>query len=158
MADEDIDEKRRDFLKATTAVGAVGVMAAAVPFVASMLPSEDVEQAGAPIKIDIRNLKPGEQLTVLWRGKPIWVIHRTQEALESLDKDEYLLRDPNSSVDQQPPYAANRYKRSIRPEILSWWGYVLIWGVYRPIVLIQEVFKRNGREVFTVVVMALNLI
>jgi len=134
MADE-IDEKRRAFLvKATTAVGAVGVLATAVPFVASMLPSEDVAEAAAPIKVDISHLKPGEQLTIMWRGRPIWIIHRTPEALASLKKDLTLLRDPNSQVDQQPPYAKNLY-RSIKPEILVLVGVCTHLGcipTYRP--------------------------
>ncbi|MBA2655234.1 MAG: ubiquinol-cytochrome c reductase iron-sulfur subunit [Gammaproteobacteria bacterium] len=134
MVDE-VDEKRRDFLiKATTAMGAVGVLAAAVPFVASMLPSEDVSEAGAPIKVDISKLKPGEQLTVMWRGRPIWIIHRTPEALESLQDDEDLLRDPSSEVEQQPTYARNRF-RSIKPEILVLVGICTHLGcipTYRP--------------------------
>lgn len=134
MADE-IDEKRRDFLiKASTTMGAVGVLAAAVPFVASMLPSEDVSEAGAPIKVDISQLKPGAQLTVMWRGKPIWIIHRTPEAIQSLSVDENLLRDPQSTVEQQPDYAKNRF-RSIKPEILVLVGICTHLGcipTYRP--------------------------
>jgi ubiquinol-cytochrome c reductase iron-sulfur subunit len=134
MAD-DIDQKRREFLiKATATMGAVGVIATAVPFVASMLPSEDVSEAGAPLKVDISQLKPGAQLTVMWRGKPIWIIHRTQQAIASLDKDENLLRDPTSNVEQQPAYARNRY-RSIKPEILVLVGICTHLGcipTYRP--------------------------
>lgn len=134
MADK-IDEKRRDFLiKSTTALGAVGVLATAVPFVASMLPSEDVSEAAAPIKVDISQLKPGQQLTVMWRGRPVWIIHRTKEALASLSKDENLLRDPQSTVEQQPAYARNRF-RSIKPEILVLIGICTHLGcvpTYRP--------------------------
>lgn len=119
MAEEDdVDKKRREFLiKSTAALGAVGVIATAVPFVASMLPGEDVEQAAAPVKVDISKLVAGQQLTVMWRGRPIWVIRRTPEALASLNTDESLLRDPNSEIDQQPHYAKNRF-RSIKPDIL----------------------------------------
>jgi ubiquinol-cytochrome c reductase iron-sulfur subunit len=134
MTDE-IDQKRREFLiKATTTLGAVGILAAAVPFVASMLPSEDVSEAAAPIKIDISQLQLGQQLTVMWRGKPIWVIHRSPEEIASLAIDEGMLRDPQSHVDQQPPYAKNRY-RSIRPEILVLVGICTHLGcipTYRP--------------------------
>jgi ubiquinol-cytochrome c reductase iron-sulfur subunit len=133
--DEDIDKKRRDFLvKTTLAMGAVGIVATAVPFVSSMLPAADVEEAAAPLKIDISQLKPGDQLTVNWRGKPIWVVLRAQQALDSLVKDETLLRDPTSSVDQQPTYAQNRY-RSIKPEILVLVGICTHLGcipTYRP--------------------------
>lgn len=135
MATDEIDQKRRDFLvKASATMGAVGVIATAVPFVASMLPSEDVVTAGAPIKVDISKLKPGEQLTVMWRGKPIWIVHRTKEALESLNTDESQLRDPNSSIDQQPAYARNKF-RSIKPEILVLVGICTHLGcipTYRP--------------------------
>jgi ubiquinol-cytochrome c reductase iron-sulfur subunit len=133
--DEDIDKKRRDFLvKTTLAMGAVGIVATAVPFVSSMLPAADVEEAAAPLKIDISQLKQGDQLTVNWRGKPIWVVIRGHQALESLVKDENLLRDPTSSVDQQPIYAHNRY-RSIKPEILVLVGICTHLGcipTYRP--------------------------
>ncbi len=135
MEEEEIDEKRRAFLiKASATVGAVGVIATAVPFVASMLPSEDVLEAGAPVKISIGELKPGQQLTIMWRSKPIWIIRRTPEEVQSLALDEGLLRDPNSDVDQQPPYARNRY-RSIKPEILVLVGICTHLGcipTYRP--------------------------
>lgn len=135
MSEEDIDEKRRAFLiKASAAMGAVGVMATAVPFVASMLPSEDVKEAGAPVKVDISKLKPGEQLTVMWRNKPIWIVRRTPEALLSLQTDTQQLRDPNSDIEQQPDYARNRY-RSIKPEILVLVGICTHLGcipTYRP--------------------------
>lgn len=132
---EEIDKKRRDFLiKATCTMGAVGVMATAVPFVASMLPSEEVKESGAPLKVDISKLKPGDQLTVMWRGRPIWIVHRTPEALASLARDENLLRDPSSKEDQQPSYARNQY-RSIKPEILVLVGVCTHLGcipTYRP--------------------------
>lgn len=132
---DDVDQKRRDFLiKAGATMGAVGVMATAVPFVASMLPSEDVIEAGAPVKVDISTLKPGQQLTIMWRSKPIWIIHRTPEALQSLQHDETLLRDPLSEIDQQPQYAKNRF-RSIKPEILVLVGICTHLGcipTYRP--------------------------
>jgi ubiquinol-cytochrome c reductase iron-sulfur subunit len=118
MDAEDVDLKRREFLvKATAAVGLCGVAAAAVPFVSSMLPSEDVEQAGAPLRVRVSDLAPGQQRTVLWRGKPIWIVRRTPEELASLGLIEDQLRDPDSTVDQQPDYARNRY-RSIKPEYL----------------------------------------
>lgn len=135
VEDEDIDEKRRAFLiKASAAMGAVGVMATAVPFVASMMPSEEVQEAGAPIKVDISKLKPGEQLTIMWRNKPIWIVRRTPEALASLERDTELLRDPNSEIDQQPAYAKNLF-RSIKPDILVLVGICTHLGcipTYRP--------------------------
>lgn len=133
--DDVIDNKRRDFLvKATSVAGAVGVCAAAVPFVASMMPSADVRAAGAPVKVDISKLKPGEQLTVEWRGKPVWIIRRTPESLAGLKKHENELRDPKSNVGQQPEYARNQH-RSIKPEYLVLVGICTHLGcapTYRP--------------------------
>jgi ubiquinol-cytochrome c reductase iron-sulfur subunit len=132
---DDIDKTRREFLiKATTLIGAVGLVATAIPFVTSMLPSTEAEAAGAPIKVDISQIQPGEQKTVMWRGKPIWIVHRTQEEIDSLNKDSDLLRDPNSDVAQQPPYARNAY-RSIKPEFLILVGVCTHLGcipTYRP--------------------------
>jgi ubiquinol-cytochrome c reductase iron-sulfur subunit len=111
-----IDQKRRCFLRrATTAVGGIGLAAAAVPFISYWMPSADTEAAGAPIKIDISGVKPREQLTVPWRGMPIWVISRDQEMLGSLDKAVKILRDPLSEQDQQPLYCKNTH-RSIKPQ------------------------------------------
>lgn len=135
MSDEKIDKGRRAFLvKAATTATAIGVLATAVPFVSSMLPSDDVAQAAAPLKVDISQLKPGEQLTVMWRGKPIWIIHRTAQLLEALHSDNDLLRDPDSSVEQQPLYAKN-WHRSIKPEFLVLVGICTHLGcipTYRP--------------------------
>ena len=118
MSTTKVDEKKRDFLINTAAtMGAVGAAAVAVPFVKSMLPSADAEAAAAPVRVDISQIKPGEQKIILWRGKPVWVVRRTKEELDSLSKDENMLRDPDSKVDQQPKYAQNRY-RSIKPEYL----------------------------------------
>lgn len=132
---EEVDEGRRCFLRrATTIVGGVGLAASAVPFVSYWMPSVDTEAEGGPIEVDISNLKPAEQLTVVWRGKPIWVINRTQAMLDTLPKLNNLLRDPNSEVDQQPPYAKNIY-RSIKPEFLVAVGICTHLGcipTYRP--------------------------
>ena len=94
--------KRRLLLGATTAVGAAGVIAAAVPFGMSFLPSERAKAAGAPVEVDISKLEPGQKITVEWRSKPIWVLHRTPEMLASLPKLNDRLTDPNSKVDHQP--------------------------------------------------------
>lgn len=113
-----VDTKKRDFLINTLAtMSAVGTAAVAVPFVESMLPSADAEAAAAPVRINISDIKPGEQKTVLWRGKPVWVVRRTEEQLKSLSSLDSQLRDPQSKVDQQPSYAQNAY-RSIKPEFL----------------------------------------
>ena len=110
---------RRRFLTATTAVvGAVGAGFAAVPFIKSWNPSARAKLAGAPVTQDISALADGQQLTVKWRGQPIYVAKRTQAMLAMLPQMEPLLADPNSeNTDQQPPYAKNQW-RSIKPEIL----------------------------------------
>lgn len=117
MSNEDeIDLARRCFLRrATATVGGIGIAATAVPFVDYWLPSADTEAAAAPITVDISALQPKEQLTVSWRGQPIWLIRRTQDMLDSLPKLTDQLRDPDSLEDQQPPYAKNIH-RSIKPE------------------------------------------
>lgn len=134
MKDE-IDQKRRCFLRrATTAVGGIGLAAAAVPFISYWLPSTDTEAASAPIRIDISKLKPREQLTVPWRGMPIWIISRDKEMLDTLAKITNKLRDPLSVQDQQPAYCANTH-RSIKPEFFVAIGICTHLGcvpTYRP--------------------------
>ncbi len=134
MKDE-IDQKRRCFLRrATTTVGGIGLAAAAVPFVSYWLPSADTEAASAPIRIDISQLKPREQLTVPWRGMPIWIIQRDPQMMDTLAKIAPKLRDPLSETDQQPQYCKNIH-RSIKPEILVSIGICTHLGcvpTYRP--------------------------
>lgn len=108
--------KRRFLLSATTAVGAVGVVASAVPFAMSFWPSERAKAAGAPVEIDISKLEPGQKINAEWRGKVVWVINRTKAMLDSIAKLDSRVADPNSTVDHQPPYAKNEF-RSIKPEI-----------------------------------------
>lgn len=132
---DEIDEERRCFLRrATTAVGGIGIAATAVPFVSYFLPSEDTEASARPVEADISSLQPTQQLTVVWRGKPIWLIRRTSAMLDTLPKLTNELRDPNSEEDQQPPYARNEY-RSIKPEYFIAIGVCTHLGcipTYRP--------------------------
>jgi ubiquinol-cytochrome c reductase iron-sulfur subunit len=111
------DPKRRQLLIATSAVGAAAGAGIAIPLMSSMMPSERAKAAGAPVEVDISKLAPGEMMTVEWRGKPVWIVHRTPEMLEALKKAEPDLVDPLSEKPQQPDYATNEY-RSIRPEIM----------------------------------------
>ena len=113
------DTGRRKFLTATTAVvGAVGVGFAAVPFIKSWSPSERAKQAGAPVSVDISALQEGQQLTVAWRGSPIYVARRSKAMLATLQGMDAVVADPKSqNAGQQPKYAQNEY-RSIKPEIL----------------------------------------
>ena len=111
-----VDCGRRRLVVSTAAVGGVGAVAALVPFVSSMLPSERAKAAGAPVEADISKLEPGQMMTVEWRGKPVWIINRTKEMLDSLKKTDGEVSDPNSEKPQQPEYAKNE-GRSIKPEI-----------------------------------------
>jgi len=111
------DKTRRNLIVATSAVGGVAALGAAVPFVASMWPSERARAAGAPVEVDISHMVPGELAVVEWRGKPVWVIRRTQEMLASLKTVEPRLSDPNSKASEQPKYAENEY-RSAKPEFM----------------------------------------
>ncbi len=135
MSSDGVDIGRRRFLTgATTVVGAVGVAFAAVPFVASFQPSERAKAIGAPVEEDISKLEPGQMTTVKWRGKPVWIVRRTEEQLASLVAVEDKLRDPDSEVAQQPAYAQNPH-RSIKPEYLILVGICTHLGcapTYRP--------------------------
>ena len=118
---EAVNVNRRRFLtRSANVVGAVGGIFVAVPFLASWTPSEKARAAGAPVEVDISKLKPGALLIVEWRGKPVWILKRTQEMLDSLPalNDEVL--DPQSdNEDQQPAYARNIYRaREDDPGIL----------------------------------------
>jgi len=111
-------ERRRFLVGATTIVGAIGSTGLLIPFVASMNPSARARSAGAPVQIDIGKLKRGQQVTLSWRGKPVWVLHRTANMLKKLEDTGLLkkLTDPTSNVQsQQPDYAKNKF-RSIQPE------------------------------------------
>ena len=118
MAESVADPARRNWVMVTCGVGAVGGVATAVPFVASFTPSERAKAAGAPVEADIGGLKAGEKMVVEWRGKPVWIMRRTPEQLESLKKSESLVADPKSERTQYPTpaYAKNQW-RSIKPEL-----------------------------------------
>ncbi|HLB41466.1 MAG TPA: ubiquinol-cytochrome c reductase iron-sulfur subunit [Gammaproteobacteria bacterium] len=134
MTDE-IDQNRRCFLRrATTAVGGIGLVAASVPFFSYWMPSADTEAAAMPIKIDISSLQPRQQLTIPWRGMPIWVIYRDQSMLDSLPTLDNILRDPLSEQDQQPVYCKNM-ARAIKPQFFITIGICTHLGcvpTYRP--------------------------
>mgnify|MGYP006289638705 CR=1 FL=1 len=113
-----VDEKRRRFLTvATSGVAAVGVVAAAVPFLGSWNPSAKAKAAGAPVKADISKLEEGAMVVVEWRGKPVYVVRRTPDMLERLESIDGRLKDPDSSISKQPAYISGR-ERSLRPELL----------------------------------------
>lgn len=110
--------RRRVLTAVTSAVGAVGAVGVAVPFVGSWSPSERAKAAGAPVEVSIGKIEPGQMITVEWRGKPVYVVRRTKEALAGLAKMEPLLRDPESEVkSQQPDYVDPKF-RSQKEEFL----------------------------------------
>ncbi|MDX1509688.1 MAG: ubiquinol-cytochrome c reductase iron-sulfur subunit [Woeseiaceae bacterium] len=116
---DQIDRNRRHFLTVATAVtGLAGAGLAAWPFLASLQPSARAQALGAPVEVPIGSMRPGEMVRVLWRGKLIFVLRRTEEMLARLGENPDRLADPNSEVvEQQPEYAANA-TRSVRPEFL----------------------------------------
>ena len=112
-----VSGSRRTLLIATGAIGAVGAVAVAVPFVLSMTPSARARAAGAPVEVDISKVEPGMMITVEWRGRPVWIIHRTKEMLDALPKMDERVADPQSNQPLQPEYAKNE-SRALKPEYL----------------------------------------
>jgi ubiquinol-cytochrome c reductase iron-sulfur subunit len=102
------DEERRRWLLATGAAGGVAAAATAIPFTASFAPSERAKAAGGAVEVDLSTIPPGGLRTVEWRGKPVWIVHRTPQMLDALHGHDAQLVDPQSrNAGQQPPYAAN---------------------------------------------------
>ena len=120
MSDIPVDQGRRTWVAITAGAGAIGAAAVAGPFVASITPSERATAAGAAVEADISGLKPGERMTVEWRGKPVWIVRRTLEQLSGLKKNDSQLADPDSKrkVDELTPAYARNEGRSIKPEYL----------------------------------------
>lgn len=112
-----MNARRRRLVAATTAVGTVAAVGSAIPFLVSMAPSERAKSAGAPVQADISKLGPGELMTVEYRGKPAWILHRTADMLERLKALDGRLLDPHSEQRQQPDYCRNPL-RSRKPEYL----------------------------------------
>ena len=116
MSDQEkVDKTRRNLVVATSAVGAAAGVGVAIPFAASMLPSEKAKAAGAPVEVDITGIAPGGLAVIEWRGKPVWVIRRTKEMIESLKGASARLTDPESRSSKQPAYAKNE-TRAQNPE------------------------------------------
>jgi len=136
MSTDVVDKDKRRFLTAATSVvGAVGAGFVAVPFIASWMPSERAKNAGAPVEADISKLEEGRMMIVEWQSKPVWIVRRSRQMLDSLPKLNDNLRDPASeNADQQPEYAQNE-TRSRKPEILVLVGICTHLGCspsYRP--------------------------
>ncbi|MBF22264.1 MAG: ubiquinol-cytochrome c reductase iron-sulfur subunit [Pusillimonas sp.] len=111
------DPSRRLWVTTACAAGGIAGVATAVPFVGSFAPSEKARAAGAPVEVNVSSIKPGEMRTVEWRGKPVWILHRTEQQIQELKDNDSQLADPNSERPGfTPPYAQNDY-RSRKPEL-----------------------------------------
>ena len=118
MSNDGVNVGRRRFLvAATSVVGAAGAVGAAVPFVGSWFPSAKAKAAGAPVKVNIAKIEPGQQMIAEWRGQPVFIVRRTEEILANLKKIEGQLADPESAQSDQPENSKNEW-RSIKPEVL----------------------------------------
>jgi len=120
MSDGEVDQGRRRLLTVATVVtGGVGVAAMAAPFVLSFKPSARAKAVGAPVKVDLSKLEMGSMISVEWRGKPVYLLRRSQQALSTLNRVTDQLRDPDSTDSKsiQPKYAQNE-TRSADPELL----------------------------------------
>ena len=118
MSDREVNQgKRRFLIAATAAMGGVAAAAVAVPFVSSMLPSERAKAAGAPVEADVGKIEPGAMITVEWRGKPVWIVNRTQEMLDMLAQHDGQLSDPMSEVASQQPNYCDNPGRSIKSNV-----------------------------------------
>lgn len=119
MANQQVDQgKRRFLIAATTAVGGVAAAAVAVPFISSMLPSERAKAAGAPVEADISKIESGAMITVEWRGKPVWLINRSQEMMAALVQHDDKLSDPKLEVTTQQPAYCQNASRSIKSNLM----------------------------------------
>ena len=115
-------------------MGGVGAIFAAIPFLSTMSPSEKTKMAGAPIEVDISAISPGTFKIVEWRGKPVWIVHRTPDMLNKIKGSVDYLADPNSEEQHQPDYAQNKF-RSLKPEFLVLVGVCTHLGcspLYKP--------------------------
>lgn len=118
MSNAPVNNGRRRFLTAATVVvGGVGAAGVAVPFIGSWNPSARAKAAGAPVEINVSKIEPGQLIRAEWRGKPVYVVRRTEKTVIDLAKHDSKLKDPESTTEQQPSYATNSH-RSIKPEFM----------------------------------------
>ncbi|PKH81190.1 ubiquinol-cytochrome c reductase iron-sulfur subunit [Psychrobacter sp. 4Bb] len=127
-------QRRRVLIASTAAIGAAGVAAVATPFVRSWYPSAKAEAAGAAVTQDIGSIEDGQMIVVKYRGKPIYVVKRTEDMVAGLESVKPLLSDPESDASLQPEYCKNT-TRSLDPTVLVVEGVCTHLGCapnYRP--------------------------
>ena len=135
MSNEGVNTRRRALVGASLVVGGVGSVAALTPFVSSWNPSAKAKAAGAPVKADVSKLESGQQMIVEWRGKPVWIVRRSAEALEHLATLTDSLADPTSAKSKQPSYVPGTAARALRDEFIVMIGICTHLGcspTYRP--------------------------
>ena len=135
MSKEGVNTRRRVLVGASLVVGGVGSVAALTPFVSSWNPSAKAKAAGAPVKADVSKLEPGQQMIVEWRGKPVWIVRRSAEALAHLATLDDSLADPGSVKSKQPSYVPGTAARALRDEYIVMIGICTHLGcspTYRP--------------------------
>jgi ubiquinol-cytochrome c reductase iron-sulfur subunit len=137
MTVDSTDMERRQFLTGTAAVlGGLGAGVAVIPFVSTFQPSERAKAIGAPVEANIDQIEPGQRVTYKWRGKPVWIIRRTEEQLAALEQMRDILADPDSATSVQPEFAENSW-RSLNQEYLVLVGICTHLGCspsFRPLV------------------------
>ena len=135
---------RRNIIVATAAAGGVAAVGAAIPLVASMMPSDKARALGAPVEFDLGEVPPGAKATVEWRGQPVWVLHRTKEMLDDIKQADAKVADPSSERNKSeltPEYARNEF-RSIKPE------YLVVVGICTHLGCSPQDRLRAGAEPF----------
>ena len=118
--EKQVDSGRRFLLGATCVAGGAVAVGTGAALVSTFQPSEKAKAAGAPVEVDIAGMAMGEQRTVEWRGKPVWIVRRSPEMVASLKKTDSAVADPESKRapdDLTPEYARNEY-RSRKEEYL----------------------------------------
>jgi len=118
MSNDGVDlEKRRFLTLATAGVATVGAGFVAVPFLGSWNPSEKAKAGGAPVEFDLDKVEVGQMVKVKWRGKPVFVVRRDENAISQLANNASELKDPDSAVETQQPSYVDKATRSTRPDI-----------------------------------------
>jgi ubiquinol-cytochrome c reductase iron-sulfur subunit len=118
MSTNSVDNNRRRFLTTTASVvGGAGAVATSIPFISTLSPSAKTKAIGAPVEVEIGEIQPGELKIAQWQGKPVWILRRSDSALDTIKELDSEVADPDSEREQQPEYAKNEF-RSVKPEYL----------------------------------------